>query len=212
MRSLPQSGGRCAKSHASRFECDCRRTAPLGKRSPVVSDGAGSSLGCQSFTALQSAAAWGKFDDKPQANQAKDYQKVELFALHLATTAALDPPHLQFQRYPRVAAPKIAHTAHLPFVPPHLGATATATGGFFERRLSVTTRAFRSPKPPRTVCSGRKPGNECRRLRFAARAIQHSCRISDPAVTQNTYTIHRFVSPPAAKSPTRFYQDPKQLL
>jgi hypothetical protein len=30
MRSLPQSGGRCAKSHASRFECDCRRTASLG--------------------------------------------------------------------------------------------------------------------------------------------------------------------------------------
>ena len=104
-------------------------------------------------------------------------QKVEPFPLHLATTAALDPPHLQFQKYPRVAARKIAHTADLAVVPPHLDATATAARRFFERRLSVITRAFGSPKIPRTVCSGRKPGNEyvsqSRRLRFDARAIQH---------------------------------------
>src|SRR5271157_248693 len=104
-------------------------------------------------------------------------QKVEPLPLHLATTAALNPPHLQFQKYPSVAARKIAHAADLAIVPAHLNATATATSRFFERRLSVITRAFGSPKMPRTVGSGRKPGNEyasqSRRLRFAVRAIHY---------------------------------------
>ena len=102
-------------------------------------------------------------------------QKIEPFLLHLATTAALDPPHLHFQKYPRVATGKIAHAADLAVVPPHLNVTATTTSRFFERRLRVMTRAFGSPKIPRTVCSGRNPENEyvsqSRRLRFAARAI-----------------------------------------
>ena len=89
-------------------------------------------------------------------------QEVEPLPLHLATTAAVDPPHLQFQKYPRVAARQIAHPADLAVVPAHLDATATAASRFFERRLSVITRAFGSPKIPRTVGSGRKPGNAIR--------------------------------------------------
>src|SRR6266516_5881241 len=45
----------------------------------------------------------------------------------------------------------------------------TAAGRFFERRLSVITRAFGSPKMPRTVCSDRKPVKQVshsRRLRY----------------------------------------------
>ena len=87
-------------------------------------------------------------------------QKVEPFPLHLATTAAINPPHLHVEKYPRVAARKIAHPANLPVVPAHLDATAAAAHGFFERRLSVITRAFGSPKRPHTVGAGRKPGNE----------------------------------------------------
>jgi hypothetical protein len=102
-------------------------------------------------------------------------QKIEPFLLHLATTAALDPPHLHFQKYPRVAAGKIPHAPDLAVVPPHLNVTATTTSRFFERRLSVMMRAPGSPKIPRTVCSGRNPENEyvsqSRRLRFAVRAI-----------------------------------------
>jgi hypothetical protein len=79
-------------------------------------------------------------------------QKIEPFLLHLATTAALDPPHLHFQKYPRVAAGKIAHAPDL--APTHLNLTATTTSCFFERRLSVMMRALGSPKIPRTVCSG----------------------------------------------------------
>src|SRR6266852_740294 len=130
-------------------------------------------------------------------------EKVEPFPLHLATTAARDPPHLQFQKYPRVTARKIAYTADLAVVPPHLNATATATSRFFERRLSVMTRAFGSPKIPRTVCSGRKPGNQyvsqSRRLRFAARAIHHGCQIPCPAVMQNTQAMHSFLNHRAPK-------------
>src|SRR5205807_874161 len=101
-------------------------------------------------------------------------QKGGPFALHLATAAAVDPPYLQFQKYPSVATRKIAHAADLPVVPAHLDVTATAAGRLFDRRLSVITRAFGSPKIPRTVGCGRNPGNEyasrSRRLRFAVRA------------------------------------------
>src|SRR5262249_57905319 len=102
-------------------------------------------------------------------------KKLEPSLLPLPTPAALAPPHLHFQKYPRVAAGKIAHAADLAVVPPHLNMAATTTSRFFERRLSVMMRALGSPKIPRTVCSGRKPENEyvsqSRRLPFAARAI-----------------------------------------
>jgi len=39
----------------------------------------------------------------------------------------------------------------------HLNVAATAAGRFFERQWSVITRAFGSPKMPRTVGSGQKP-------------------------------------------------------
>src|SRR5215831_15195733 len=87
-------------------------------------------------------------------------QKVEPLALHLATAAAGDPPHLQFEENARVAARQVAHPADLAVVPTHLDVTATAAGRFFERRLSVITRAFGSPKMPRTVGAGRKPGKQ----------------------------------------------------
>src|SRR5271157_3495312 len=100
-------------------------------------------------------------------------QKPEPSPSHLAATAALDPPHFQFEKYPSVPARQIAYAAHRPVVPAHVDATATAAGCFFERRFSVITRAFGSPKMPCTVGCGRKPGNayvsHSRRLRFAVR-------------------------------------------
>jgi len=140
-------------------------------------------------------------------------QKVEPLPLHLAATAALNSPHLQFQKYPRVSAGQIAYPADLAVVPTHLHATAAPACRFFERRLSVITRAFGSPKIPRTVGSGRKPGNEyvsqSRRGRFDARAIIHrSCQISNPAKMQMPLAIPSFVEFSTSKSPTRFYEDP----
>src|SRR5258705_7916276 len=124
-------------------------------------------------------------------------QKIQLLSLHLAAIAALDPPHLQLQIYPRVPAAQIAHPPDLAVVPAHLDATAAPTRCFFERRLSLITRAFGSPKIPRTVGSGRKPRNEyvsqSRRLRFFARTIHYSCRIPGSAKMQNLPAIPSFV-------------------
>jgi hypothetical protein len=64
-------------------------------------------------------------------------------------------------------------------------------------------RAFGSPKIPRTAGSAQKPGNEyvsqTRRRRFDARAIPHSCQISNPAEIKNTPEITCFLDPQAPK-------------
>jgi hypothetical protein len=116
-------------------------------------------------------------------------EEVQLFPLHLATAAAVDAPHLQFQINPRVAARQIAHAPQFAIVPAHLTATAIAAHGFFERRLSLITRAFGSPNTPCTVGSGRNPGklyaSHRRRQRFAVLAIHLGCQIGGPAVIQN---------------------------
>jgi len=52
--------------------------------------------------------------------------------------------------------------------------------------LSLITRAFGSPKMPRTVGSGRNPGkqyeSQSRRHRLAVLAIHLGCQIAGPAV------------------------------
>ena len=82
--------------------------------------------------------------------------------------------------------------------------TATAARGFFERRLSVITRAFGSPKMPRTVGSGRKPGKQyaspSRLRRKDRRAIQIAWQIPNLAETQNRYAMHSFPQPLASIS------------
>src|ERR1700724_534946 len=66
---------------------------------------------------------------------------------------------------------------------------------------------------PRTVGSGRKPGNEyvsqSRRRRFDARAIHQSCSNSKSRKMQNPLAIPRFLEFSTQKLPTRFYEDPR---
>ena len=54
--------------------------------------------------------------------------------------------------------------------------SAIGTARFFERRFNLMTRALGSPKIPRTVLSGWKPGNayasHSRRFRLPAAAIK----------------------------------------
>jgi hypothetical protein len=139
-------------------------------------------------------------------------QKIEPLPFHLAADAAIDPPHLKFQKYPRVPAGQIAHPAHLAVVPAHLGPATAPARRFFERRFSATTRAFGSPKIPRTAGPARKPGNEyvsqSRRRRFDARAIHQSCSNSKSRKMQNSLAIPSFVAFSTQKSPTRFHEDP----
>src|SRR6516165_8363772 len=58
-------------------------------------------------------------------------QKMELLPLHLAATAAVEPPHLHFEINPRVATRQITHAAQFAVVPAHLDTTATAANYFF---------------------------------------------------------------------------------
>src|SRR3981189_1781537 len=124
------------------------------------------------------------------------------------------PPPLQLQIYPSVPAGQIAHPADLAVVPAHLDATAAPTRCFFERRLSLITRAFGSPKIPRTVGSGRKPQNEyvsqSRRLRFCARTIRYSCRIRSSAKMQNLLAIPSFLAFSTSKIAHSIPRRPKE--
>jgi len=68
-------------------------------------------------------------------------------------------------------------------------ASTAAAQSFFDRRLSLIMRALGSPKIPRTVPSGRKPGNayasQSRRFRFAGAGIQNLRILSTPPHAQN---------------------------
>src|SRR5215204_239310 len=143
-------------------------------------------------------------------------QKVEPVPLHLAAAAAIDTPHLQLQEYPRVSTGQIAHTTDLAVVPPRLHPATASARCFFERRRSVITRAFGSPKIPRTLGSARKPANEyvsqSRRWRFDARAIHYKCRIPGPAEMQTLPAIPSFLAFSTQKSPTRFHEDPNLFM
>ena len=111
-------------------------------------------------------------------------QKVQALALHGAAIPAVDSPHFDLEVDARVGAGQIAHPARAAVVPAQLRCTADTAECFFERRISVMTRAMGSPKTPRTLASGRKPGNRYasrRRLDLDDVGIGISCQISTPA-------------------------------
>ena len=103
-------------------------------------------------------------------------QKVQPLAFHFAATPTLDAPNVDLEKDTRVPARQIPHPPRLAVVPTRLHSAATAAGRFFERRTRVMTRAFGSPKTPRTVGCGRKPENayasSSRRRRLVGVAIQ----------------------------------------
>jgi hypothetical protein len=86
-------------------------------------------------------------------------QKLKPLALHFATKPAKNASYFKLEKYPRVAAGEIAHATDRAIVPAVMQASATTAASFFERLLSLMTRALGSPKMPRTVASGRKSGN-----------------------------------------------------
>jgi len=102
-------------------------------------------------------------------------QELQPLALHLAATAALHAPNLELEVDACIAAGQIARPMRAPVVPTRLRSATAAAGRFFERRSRVMTRAFGSPKMPRTVGCGRNPrkayASHSRRRRFAELAI-----------------------------------------
>src|SRR5919198_1346137 len=116
-------------------------------------------------------------------------KEIELLAPHLAATAALQPPNFEFQIDPRVAAGQIPHPPCRAVVPARVRPTTFLADRFFERRTRVMTRAFESPKTPRTPSSGQKPTNRYasrRRLRLREVAIATSCQFPQHYRTAGT--------------------------
>jgi hypothetical protein len=117
-------------------------------------------------------------------------QKVELFAFHFATRPATHAPHFELEIYAGVAAREVTHASNRAVVPTVMQASTTTASRFFERRLSLMMRAFGSPKTPRTVPSGRNPGNPYvshnRRFRALEADIRKPRQVSNtPAQAEN---------------------------
>src|SRR5215510_11764135 len=86
-------------------------------------------------------------------------QKLELLPPHFAARLAKDASDLELKIDARVAAREITHAPDRAIVPAFVHASTIGAACFFERRLSLMMRALGSPNTPRTVPSGRKPGN-----------------------------------------------------
>jgi hypothetical protein len=116
-------------------------------------------------------------------------QEVELLPPHLAATPAENPPNLDFEVDPRVAARQIAHSTCRAVVPTRVRSTAFLADCFFERRTRVMTRAIGSPKMPCTSSCGRKPANRYaskRRLCLSKVAIAKSYQFPQPYQSAET--------------------------
>jgi hypothetical protein len=91
-------------------------------------------------------------------------------------------------------------------------AAAVGAARFFERRFSLTMRALGSPKMPRTVVSGRKPGNayasHSRRFRLPAAAIEIPSSSERPHTRPKPCNDAAFRCVKPYNPPTRFHEDP----
>lgn len=108
-------------------------------------------------------------------------EPVQPLALHSAARPAIDAPDGKLEVHPRVARRQIANPARMPVVPAVVRASTHSAPCFFERRTSVTMRAFGSPKMPRTLARGRNPGKAYastrRRARLRDLAIAQACQV-----------------------------------
>jgi hypothetical protein len=83
---------------------------------------------------------------------------VQLFALHTATPGAMNPAGLEVEVDPLVATGQVADTAWALVVIGAEGLSTDPAVRFFRRRRRVMTTARGSPKMPRTLGRGMKPG------------------------------------------------------
>src|SRR5690606_13470436 len=106
-------------------------------------------------------------------------QEIQPLPFHGAAAPAPYATNLQVQVDAVVGHRQIADPSPGAIVPSAMSRAAASADGFFERRTSVTTRAFGSPKTPCTVSKGRNPGKAYasdRRRRLRDRAIAQSCQ------------------------------------
>ena len=84
---------------------------------------------------------------------------LQLLLLHLHAPPAIDSAHLDLQVDSIIPTRQIPHPTPFAIVPPSLDIAAGTANCFFPRRRKPSMRAFGSPKIPRTVELGLKPGN-----------------------------------------------------
>src|SRR5215471_221670 len=109
-------------------------------------------------------------------------QKRQLLPLHFPAVSTKDPANFELQVHPRVSTRQVSYPTRSSVVPTPLYSRAAPAGRFFDRRTRLTTRAFGSPKTPRTVGCTRNPLNAYvshnRRTRFFDVAIATPCQNS----------------------------------
>ena len=116
---------------------------------------------------------------KPLRVQRVVGKEVEPLPFHLAATSAMHTANLDLQIDPRICARQVANSSRATVVPLRMHQSACTTDSFFERGSKVIIRAFGSPNTPRTLLSGRKPGNvyaSRRRLDLDEVVIATSCQ------------------------------------
>ena len=104
----------------------------------------------------------------------------------------LHAPDLDLQVDTGVATGEVAHSTGLAVVEGPMPPSTRPAGRFFPRRRSRTIRALGSPKMPRTVASGRKPGNRNASSSRRGFRIRVSCRISRLEEKEETPGIKGF--------------------
>jgi hypothetical protein len=115
-------------------------------------------------------------------------QPLQFLLLHFLAPAAKYPSDFHLQENAYIPAGEVSNPSGLFVVVGTMNKPAQATRRFFSVRTSRITRALGSPKIPKTVCSGRKPGNRyvSHSLRFFA--IRKQYHFSEP-VPNYEYTI-----------------------
>src|ERR1700730_6659981 len=111
-------------------------------------------------------------------------QPGELLLLHGTAPPAVHAPDLHLQVDPRIATREVSYPANLVIVESPVAAPTDTTNRFFPRRSRRTTRALGSPKMPRTVARGRKPGNRYVSSRRRCFRIAQSCQVLPRSKTQ----------------------------
>src|SRR5208337_2721413 len=119
-------------------------------------------------------------------------QPGQLLLLHGAAAPAAHAPDLDLQVHAGVATREVAHPTGLAVVESSLSPPTRPAGRFFPLRRSRKIRALGSPKMPRTVASGRKPGNRNASSSRRGFRIRVSCRISHLEEKEKTLEIKGF--------------------
>src|SRR5262244_4083125 len=109
-------------------------------------------------------------------------QKRQLLPLHFGAASTKYPANFELQVHPRIPTRQVSHPTGSSVVPTLLYPCAAPACCFFDRRTRLTSRAFGSPKTPRTVGCTRNPPNAYvshnRRSRLFDAAIATPCQNS----------------------------------